>query len=92
MLVEFFIIIVGRYIAIFTSYYLFACCDKSINNQLSLRQLTFTAFAALIRGAIAFGLVAQIGDELEEREVIVSSTLALVIVSTVLWGGITACT
>ena len=75
--------------AIYISYLLFSFCDKSEAGKLTCRQMTFAAFAALIRGAIAFGLVTQLGDEVAEREVLVSSTLALVIITTVVFGGIT---
>ena len=87
---EFVIIMVGRFLAIYISYFLFSFCDKSASGKLSFRQMTFAAYAALIRGAIAFGLVTQLGDEVAEREVLVSSTLALVIITTVFFGGFTA--
>jgi len=76
-------------LAVYISYFLLAICDKSQTNKLSFKQLSFLSFAALIRGAIAFGLVTNIGEELPEREVIVSSTLALVIITTVIFGGFT---
>lgn len=54
----FFIVIIGRLLAVFLSYCLFECrcCPGSIMNKLSCNQLVFIAYAALIRGAIAFGL------------------------------------
>jgi hypothetical protein len=38
-----------------------SCCQKK-EKKLSNRQLAFIAYAALIRGAIAFGLVTNIDD------------------------------
>lgn len=56
VLAEFFIIIIGRFLAIFLSYYMTNCCRRE-SGKLSIRQLAFISYAALIRGAIAFGLV-----------------------------------
>lgn len=94
---EFFIVIIGRFMGVFGAYYLLQCCSRSAkgsNNHLSCKELTFIAYAALIRGAIAFGLVINIGeDTLEDkdiREVLVSSTLMLVILTTVIFGTFTS--
>jgi len=57
------IIIVGRYLAVYVSYYIFECLPGSPKNKLSFSQITFIAFAALIRGSIAFGLVLKITDD-----------------------------
>ena len=57
----FVIVIIGRYAAIYISYYVFALCPAgSKDNRLSFKQLTFLAWAALIRGAIAFGLINKV--------------------------------
>jgi sodium/hydrogen exchanger-like protein 6/7 len=94
VLAEFFIIIIGRYIAIYSSYYTFACCKGKKANKLEFSQLTFISFAALIRGAIAFGLVTKVptgeaGISKEKKDILLSSTLALVIITTVLFGSFT---
>ena len=52
----FVVVIVGRFAAVYTSYYIFSCCKGYPLNKLGFNQLTFIAYAALIRGAIAFGL------------------------------------
>ena len=57
VVVMFFIVIIGRFLAIYLSYALFMCCKGKEENKLSFPQLTFISYAALIRGAIAFGLV-----------------------------------
>lgn len=54
---EFFIIIIGRYVSICAAYYMFNCCKGSPENNLSINEITFLAYAAFIRGCIAFGLV-----------------------------------
>jgi len=41
----------------------------------------------MIRGAIAFGLVLRLDNSLPNREVIVTTSLSLVIVTTILYGG-----
>lgn len=55
----FFIVIIGRFGAVFISYGIFSCCTK-IDDKLSIRQLSFVSYAALIRGAIAMGLIQKL--------------------------------
>lgn len=99
---EFFIVIIGRFVGVYFSYYLFEICSRSRcdNSALTFRQLTFIAWAALIRGAIAFALVLQIGDDLEVevegkeshheiRDILESSTCFLVIITTLVFGSLT---
>ncbi len=62
VLCEMFIIVIGRFLAVYISYYIFFC-KKSETVRLSFRELSFIAYAAVIRGAIAFGLVTSISDE-----------------------------
>ena len=88
VIAEFFIVIIGRFGAIFISYYMFGCCRKE-NAKLTVRQLAFIAYAALIRGAIAFGLVTNIDEDFKDKEVIVTSTLILVISTTIIFGSFT---
>ena len=87
---EFCIVIVGRYAAISLSYYIFECAKGDKSNKLSFREISFLTYAALIRGAIAFGLVENLNeDTFDKKKVIVSTTYALVILSTVIFGGLT---
>lgn len=86
---EFFIVIIGRYAAISLSYYMFECVKGDPSNKLNFREITFLTYAALIRGAIAFGLVENLDENFKEKKVIVSSTLCLVISSTIIWGSFT---
>ena len=53
---------------------------------LSIKELLFIAYAGMIRGAVAFGLVLRLDKSIENRSVIVTSSLVLVIVSTVFMG------
>jgi NhaP-type Na+/H+ or K+/H+ antiporter len=77
---EFFIVIVGRYSAICLSYYIFECAKGDKSNKLNIREISFLTYAALIRGAIAFGLVENLDEHhFEKKKVIVSTTFALVI-------------
>lgn len=59
---EFFIIIVGRFMAIVLSYYMFNCCKGSPDNKLKFNEVSFLSYAAFIRGSIAFGLVQNIPE------------------------------
>lgn len=80
------IVIFGRIAAVFTAHGLFYYCKKK--KDVSLRELCFISYGGMIRGAIAFGLVLQIpiSDKFKERGVIVTTTLALVIITTVVFG------
>ena len=90
ILAEFFIVIVGRYSAIALSYYMFECVKGDKSNKLSFGEISFLTYAALIRGAIAFGLVENLDEHhFEKKKVIDSTTSALVILSTVIFGGLT---
>ena len=58
--------------------------------------MTFIAWAALIRGAIAFGLILGVNDDLDTdtdelpiRDVLESSTCFLVIITTLVFGSFT---
>lgn len=60
------IVILGRYLAVYISYYIFACCPGKKKNFLSFEQVTFISFAALIRGSIAFGLVLKMTHDFRD--------------------------
>lgn len=53
-----------------------------------MRELCFISYGGMIRGAIAFGLVLKIkeGDGFAERGVVITTTLAVVIITTVVFG------
>jgi hypothetical protein len=73
------------------AYYMFSCCKGSIDNKLSLNEVSFLAYAAFIRGCIAFGLVQNIPEHIfPQKKVVVSSVLILVISSTMIIGSFTA--
>ena len=46
----------------------------------------FIAYAGMIRGAVAFGLVLRIDKEVEHRSVIVTTSLVLVCLTTIILG------
>lgn len=50
------------------------------------KELIFIWYAGLVRGAIAFGLVLRIDDGVPNRSVIVTTTLALVVITTIFFG------
>ena len=86
----FFVVIIGRYAGIVLSYYMFSCFKGNKQNNLSLREISFATYAAFIRGAIAFGLVENLEHEdFKFKQVIVSTTLVLVISSTIFFGSFT---
>lgn len=87
---EFFIVIIGRFVAIVVSYYMFSCCKGSPSNKLSFREVSFLSYAAFIRGAIAFGLVLNVDEVIfPQKKIIVSTILVLVITTTIIIGSFT---
>jgi len=60
--------------------------EKGNPQRLRFKELIFIWFAGLIRGAIAFGLVLRIDGSYEGRNLIVTTCLALVLITTVLFG------
>lgn len=52
---EFFLIVVGRVIAVFATFYAFRLCCKT--RTINIMELCFITYAGMIRGAIAFALV-----------------------------------
>jgi hypothetical protein len=108
---ELVILAVGRFIAIFLSYYAFSFFPGSPQNILTVNQIAFLVYAALIRGSIAFGLILKMNGDFQghilpfnvkkedfhtffvfrqgEVEVIQSTTSALVIITTIVYGAFT---
>ena len=85
-LVELVIILVGRGIGVFFTIAMLSCCC-GYRSHMSCKELIFCWYAGLIRGAIAFGLVLRIDNDVyENRDVIVTTSLSLVIFTTVLFG------
>jgi len=83
------IIITGRLMAITIVHNLFSVCSKT--PDVSFRELLFISYGGMIRGAIAFGLVLKIPDDtgeeaFKERGLVVTTTLAVVIITTVCFG------
>lgn len=54
------------------------------------KDLIFISYAGMIRGAVAFGLVLRINNSVANRSVIVTTSLALVVVTTVFMGSTVA--
>ena len=65
---------------------LICCYEKTHPNPLNFKELSFIWYAGLIRGAIAFGLVLRIDKSFAGRDLIVTTCLSLVLISTVLFG------
>ena len=60
--------------------------EKDHPTPITFKELTFIWYAGMIRGAIAFGLVLRIGSEFENRNVIVTTCLTLVLFTTIIFG------
>lgn len=84
-LVELGIIVFGRMLGTILLVKLLEICGYQ--SGMSFKQMVFVWYAGMIRGAIAFGLVLRIdGQEYSNRDVIVTTSLALVVFSTVVFG------
>ena len=88
ILIEFGIILVGRGMGSLGLVGLLKLCgyEKDKKNKITFKELLFIWYAGLIRGAIAFGLVLRIEDDVVNRSVIVTTCLTLVVVSTIFFG------
>jgi len=77
-----------RFIATIGLVSLFKLCkyESKHPNPLTYRELIFIWYSGLIRGAIAFGLVLRIEDSFAGRDLIVTTCLSLVLISTVVFG------
>ena len=86
--VLFAIILVGRAMATLGLVSLLKLCryESSSPNPLTYRELVFIWCAGLIRGAIAFGLVLRIDASFAARDLIVTTCLTLVLLTTVIFG------
>ena len=86
--VMFAIVLVGRFIATIGLVSLLKLCryEKGSLSPLNYRELVFIWCAGLIRGAIAFGLVLRIDPSFAARDLIVTTSLSLVLITTVLFG------
>lgn len=54
------------------------------------KDLVFISYAGMIRGAVAFGLVLRIDEDVENRSVIVTTALGLVVATTIVLGSTVA--
>jgi sodium/hydrogen exchanger-like protein 6/7/sodium/hydrogen exchanger 8 len=86
------IIIVGRISAISIAHTLFGLCSRG-KSDYNCKELIFIMYGGMIRGAIAFALVLKIPSDgcpdncdFHERGVVVTTTLAAVIITTVGFG------
>jgi len=88
------VIIIGRIMAVWMVHGMFRfCCCKM--KDIDIKELIFISYGGMIRGAIAFGLVLKIPEEADpdhgipefkDRDYVVTTTLAVVIITTVFFG------
>ena len=68
IIVEIFITVIGRILGTIGLLYFLSLFGHK--KTLSFRELSFVSYAGMIRGAIAFGLVLKLPQDLSNREVI----------------------
>ena len=80
-------VLVARFIGSVGMFYVTStiCCFK---RGLTFKEVVFLNFSGVIRGAIAFGLVLRLDGDLENRSVIITTVLTLVIATTIIFGAL----
>lgn len=83
--IELVLIVVARIISVIFIQYTFLVCCRA-EKSLKFKECVFLAYAGMIRGAIALGLAIKAEHYFSEYDFVVTSVLALVILSTLLFG------
>jgi NhaP-type Na+/H+ or K+/H+ antiporter len=78
------IIAVGRFIGTIGVIKVAECFG--FRSGFQMKELVFISYAGMIRGAVSFGLVLRIDDDIENRPVIVTTALLIVCFTTVVFG------
>ncbi len=84
ILVEMIIIVLGRFMSTFGLIYFMVLFGHK--KRVTFKELVFISFSGMIRGPIAFGLVLRLPDDFPHRDVIVTTVLTIVILTTLLYG------
>lgn len=82
---EFFVVIIGRFLGTVGLLYTVSFILNH-ERELSFNEAIFLYCGGMIRGAIAFGLVLRLDHSLPNRQVIITTSLVLVIATTLLFG------
>jgi sodium/hydrogen exchanger-like protein 6/7/sodium/hydrogen exchanger 8 len=86
-MVQFFVILIGRFCGTVGLIYLLVLFTHK--KKVTFRELIFIYYAGLIRGAIAFALVFNIDSaNVDEKDVIITTVLTLVVITTVFFGSL----
>ena len=78
------IIIIGRLVSVLFVEYIFVLFRAE--HTLSFKELVFLSYAGMIRGAIALGLAIEAESVFTKFDTVVTTVLALVIMSTLIFG------
>lgn len=81
---ELILIVVARIFSVLSVQYIFVLFGAQ--KSLKFKECVFLSYAGMIRGAIALGLAIKAEHYFSEYEFVVASVLALVIISTLLFG------
>ena len=81
---ELVLIVLSRLVSVLLVQYAFVLCGA--DHKLKFRECIFISYAGMIRGAIALGLAIKAEESFSEYEFVVASVLALVILSTLIFG------
>ena len=82
------VIAIGRFLGTIGIFSLLKCCryEKDHPTPVTCKELFFIWYAGLIRGAIVFGLICRMSSDFVNKDVIVTTCLAIIIGSTIVFG------
>ena len=88
IMLEFAVIAIGRFMGTIGIFGLLKCCsyEKDHPTPVTCKELLFIWYAGLIRGAIVFGLICRISSDFVNKDVIVTTCLAIILGSTIVFG------
>jgi len=83
------IMIIGRAAGTLGVFYLSNALRKKQSSALSFNEVFYIFYSGLMRGSIAFGLVLKISDDFPDRDIIVTTSLTLIVVTTLIFASTT---
>jgi hypothetical protein len=83
------IIIIGRAAGTLGVFYLSNALRKKQSSALSFNEVFYIFYSGLMRGSIAFGLVLKISDDFPDRDIIITTSLTLIVVTTLIFASTT---
>jgi NhaP-type Na+/H+ or K+/H+ antiporter len=84
---QFVILILGRAAGTIGVFYLTKRENES--DPLNIKDVIYLFYSGLMRGSIAFGLVLRISEDFPDRDIILTTCLAMIVITTIIFGSTT---